>query len=171
MRSGPRAEGEPPVGISRHLGGDRFEAEPGPQLLERREVAGALVPEAEVLTHHHRARPEASPEELLGEALRRPAREIHRERLDRDVRRAVLAQQLDAARQRGELRRRSAPEHLAGMWIEGEDHAAQGARIRQRPRLPEHGLMAEVHPVEVADHDDAERSRRHHSLVHASGTG
>jgi hypothetical protein len=135
--------------------GTHLEADALAESPERREITGAVSPEAEVLADDHAFRAELTDEEPLDELLGLDARERGVERLDHDQKlRIDSTDELDLALERRERWQDATPEHLGGVRVKGEHDGLQSLSSRSLGARPEHGPMAAVHTVEVPDDDE-----------------
>ena len=98
----------------------------------------------------------AADEELVDESIGRPARELVREGNDEQRVDAHVAQQLVLLRQRQDLRRHAVRrDDRQRMRMKGDDRRRPPGLARARDDAADDGLMADVHPVEVADRGHA----------------
>jgi hypothetical protein len=136
-----------------------------PALAELFEIADATASpatEAKVHAHHHGGGTELADQHALDELLRRLARELDREGAHDDVdARAMALAELDLAIQRREQRRRQTPQRDRGVRLEGEHPRRERTLARGARDVLEHGLMAAMHAVEVADDDESVAWCRH----------
>jgi hypothetical protein len=124
-------------------------------------VAGAPGAEAEVVADQHVLRAQAAHQHLVDEGFGNLARQTRIEREHHALVDAALGQLAELVAQGGDARRRQfglagqGGEVVARVRLEGQ-HAAGHAPV---PRLAvqqrQHGLVAAVHAVEVADGDGA----------------
>ena len=117
-----------------------------------------FAPIAEIVPDQHPARRQQADQRALDERLRRERRERAREALDVHVVDAVRREQLELLAQRGQpRRRRGGREELPRVRLEGEHARREAPVARDRDQAREHGLVAEVHAVEVADRHGGRR--------------
>jgi hypothetical protein len=130
----------------------RGEAERASQLGERRDVAGRLVTEPEVLAHDHRRRVQPRHQYLVRELGRRHLGELAGERQRAKHIDPELLDEFGAPHERGQHRRmRARSHHLRGMGHEREQHAGQTLLAGRLDRLADDHGVAAVHPVEYPD--------------------
>ncbi len=128
----------------------------GAQLGQQFDVAGGLVPEAEVGALDDGLRVEAVDEDLRDEVGGRQLGELRGERQDQHGVHAQLRHQLGAPVVRGEQRRVAAgADDLAGVRVEGDDDGRDAQLTGALDGAADDQLVSAVHTVVGADGDDA----------------
>ncbi len=119
---------------------------------QQRDVAGATLAEAEVVAHQHPAHAEPTHQHVLDELLGGQRRERRIEARDEHVRDAERPKRIELLAQSREARRGGvAREELARMRIERQHGGRQAQVVRGLEEAHEHGLVAAMDTVEVAD--------------------
>ena len=152
-RACPRARERP-----RPIAGERAhahaEAQLEPQRLEHRAVPRPVRSETEISPYQHELRVQPLGNEIAGEPLRLPGRELLVEPAHDDAVGSREREELHPPQERRQLRRRAAAEHVAGMRVERQRADRDAERLRPHARVGEDRLMPAVNAVEVPDGDD-----------------
>jgi hypothetical protein len=145
-----------PVHLVAHHPG-HVEAERAAGGVQHRVVAGAPRAEAEIVAHQHVAHAQSRHQHVGDEALGRQGREVLVEAQQDHVVDAATLQLEHLVAQRGDARRGefglagAAREEVARVRLEGEHAGRHAAMARLVAQQRQHGLVAAVHAVEVAD--------------------
>jgi len=138
--------------VTRELFGARIEPELRTKALQGLERADPVVAKAKVLTDNDEASAERADQQLTREIARGLVGQLLRERLDHHPQLGIdPADQLGFAvdcRQRGQT---ATPQHLSRMGMEGQNQRRQPKSSSIARRRADHGLVADVHAVEVAN--------------------
>ncbi len=134
--------------------------------IEHRIIAAASRAKTEVVTHQHIAGCQRPHQHVIDEGLWRLPRKPFVKRQDHAFVDTAVGEFRELVAQRGDARRRDlgAAERLremvARMRLEGHRAARQPAVLRLIAQQRDHGLMAAVHAVEVADGERARMARQ-----------
>ena len=129
--------------------------------IQKRIVARALRTKTEVVAHQHVARPQPLQQHPVDEILRAQVGQLGIKRQHHGLVDATGAQVDQLVAQRAHARRRQgrvvrdAGKVVARMRLEGQHAAGQAALLRLAPEQRQHGLVAAVQAVEVADRQGA----------------
>ncbi len=156
-QTGPDPAGRPAPSLRRRHVRQRHhvEAVPLAQLAQRLQVAGVLVPEADVDADDHRGGAERLDHGPGHPLLRALPRQVEVEALHQQGVQTGLPQQLDPLVRAGDERWSDIrPQHVQRVRLEGYRHGTRPAVPGDVDDLAQHRGVTPVHPVEVADGDD-----------------